>query len=52
MEQEAISREAVGALLILFLAVRIKEEEEMLVARFGEEYTNYMKTTGRLLPKL
>jgi protein-S-isoprenylcysteine O-methyltransferase Ste14 len=29
-----------------------KREEELLTHRFGEEYINYLKTTGRFLPRL
>jgi protein-S-isoprenylcysteine O-methyltransferase Ste14 len=33
------------------LLVRLPEEERLL-ERFGGEYTEYMKRTGRLLPRL
>ena len=29
-----------------------RHEERVLTAKFGEEYTNYMKTTGMFFPKL
>jgi protein-S-isoprenylcysteine O-methyltransferase Ste14 len=31
---------------------RVGEEERMMLDHFGEEYASYMKTTGRLLPRL
>jgi protein-S-isoprenylcysteine O-methyltransferase Ste14 len=31
--------------------VRVRNEEKMLLERFGEQYSEYMKTTGRLVPK-
>jgi len=31
---------------------RIPREEEMLIKEFGDEYIEYMKRSGRLLPKL
>jgi protein-S-isoprenylcysteine O-methyltransferase Ste14 len=41
--------------LLLFsladLAVRIPREEQMMIARFGDEYEAYMRRTGRLLPR-
>jgi protein-S-isoprenylcysteine O-methyltransferase Ste14 len=44
---------AVGtALAIVLLYRRMDEEEEMMVARFGAEYRNYTKQTGRLLPRV
>jgi len=33
------------------LTLRIPREEQMMIARFGDEYKAYMKRTGRLLPK-
>jgi protein-S-isoprenylcysteine O-methyltransferase Ste14 len=38
---------ALGAILM-----RTPQEEERLIERFGEEYRQYMKSTGRYLPKL
>jgi len=35
-----------------FLAVRTRVEERNLVARFGDSYRDYMKSTGRFFPKL
>jgi protein-S-isoprenylcysteine O-methyltransferase Ste14 len=37
-------------LLPLYLA-RIKEEEQMMLDEFGDQYCSYMRKTGRLLPK-
>jgi protein-S-isoprenylcysteine O-methyltransferase Ste14 len=31
---------------------RIPEEEEMMIDRFGDEYREYMKRSGRLLPRI
>ena len=31
---------------------RIPREEEMLIAQFGEDYLEYRKRTGRVIPKL
>jgi len=35
--------------LLYFL--RVPKEEEMLIAEFGDEYREYMKNTGRIIPK-
>jgi len=35
---------------VLLMIVRIPKEEQMMLEEFGEEYRNYMKRTGRLLP--
>jgi protein-S-isoprenylcysteine O-methyltransferase Ste14 len=32
--------------------LRMFNEEKMMVGQFGDEYTEYMKSTGRLFPKL
>jgi len=37
---------------ILEVASRIKFEESLMLEFFGEQYRNYMKKTGRLLPKV
>ena len=34
------------------VATRLGPQEQTLLERFGEEYRQYMKKTGRLLPKL
>jgi len=39
-----------GALLLMYMT-RVSAEEQMLLERFGESYRQYMKTTGRILPK-
>jgi protein-S-isoprenylcysteine O-methyltransferase Ste14 len=31
---------------------RVADEERMLVEQFGDEYRDYMRRTGRLLPRL
>lgn len=36
--------------LLYFL--RVRKEEEMMVEEFGDEYIEYIKTTGRLIPKI
>ena len=42
-----------GIVIILaVIAIRIPEEEKMLIEQFGDEYRNYMKNTGSLLPRL
>jgi len=40
------------AIIVAVIAIRIPEEEKMLIEQFGDEYRNYMKITGSLLPKL
>jgi protein-S-isoprenylcysteine O-methyltransferase Ste14 len=40
-----------GTLLVMYLA-RVSREEEMMLDRFGDTYRQYMKKTGRLLPRL
>ena len=32
--------------------IRISNEEKMMLDTFGEEYKEYIKNTGRLLPKI
>lgn len=41
-----------GSLVVFLLVIRTNKEEENLVARFGGEYENYMKRTGRFFPRL
>jgi len=41
-----------GALLLSVLVMRTRTEEANLVARFGDSYRQYMKRTGRFVPKL
>ena len=43
---------ALGVLAFLGMAVRTPKEEANLIAKFGDEYLEYMKRTGRYLPKL
>ena len=41
-----------GAVLFGLFAIRTRTEEENLVARFGDGYRDYMKRTGRFLPRM
>ena len=41
-----------GMALLCLLVVRTRTEEANLVARFGDSYRQYMKRTGRFVPKL
>jgi len=41
-----------GAAVFALLAVRSRTEELMLLARFGEPYRDYRRSTGRFVPKL
>ena len=41
-----------GGAIFLLLAIRTRKEEENLIARFGDDYRNYMQRTGRFLPRL
>jgi protein-S-isoprenylcysteine O-methyltransferase Ste14 len=43
---------ATGGLAFLLLAVRTRKEEANLIARFGDDYRDYMQRTGRFLPRL
>jgi len=40
------------AIIISVIAIRVPEEEKRLIEQFGEQYKNYMKHSGSLLPKL
>lgn len=40
------------AIIVSVIAIRVPEEEKMLIEQFGEEYRGYMKHTGSLLPKI
>jgi protein-S-isoprenylcysteine O-methyltransferase Ste14 len=40
------------AIIVAVIAIRIPEEEKMLIDQFGDEYRSYMKETGALLPRL
>lgn len=37
---------------ITFYFLRVKAEEQMMIDSFGAQYQDYMKRTGRVLPKL
>ena len=41
-----------GILTFILMAARTPKEEANLVEKFGDEYREYMKRTGRFLPKL
>ena len=42
-----------SSLLVLgLLAIRTPKEEEMLTLRFGQQYRDYMASTGRFFPRL
>jgi protein-S-isoprenylcysteine O-methyltransferase Ste14 len=40
------------AIILSVIAIRVPEEEKMLIEQFGNEYRDYMKHTGSLLPKI
>lgn len=41
-----------GGIGLTLLALRTPKEEANLIARFGDEYREYMRRTGRFFPKL
>jgi protein-S-isoprenylcysteine O-methyltransferase Ste14 len=43
---------ALGVLAFIAMAIRTTKEEANLIEKFGDEYRQYMKTTGRFLPRL
>jgi protein-S-isoprenylcysteine O-methyltransferase Ste14 len=43
---------ALGILTFILMAARTPKEEANLIEKFGDEYIEYMKRTGRFLPKL
>ena len=43
---------ALGVLAFIAMAIRTPKEEANLIEKFGDEYRDYMKRTGRYLPKL
>lgn len=38
------------AVTLMYLA-RVRDEEQMLIDQFGDDYRAYMRRTGRLVPK-
>ena len=40
-----------GILAFIAMAIRTPKEEANLIEKFGDEYREYMKQTGRYLPK-
>ncbi|HUE98726.1 MAG TPA: isoprenylcysteine carboxylmethyltransferase family protein [Anaerolineales bacterium] len=42
---------ALGVLAFLAMAIRTPKEEANLIEKFGDEYREYMKQTGRYFPK-
>lgn len=42
---------ALGILTFILMAIRTPKEEANLIAKFGDEYRQYMKRTGRFFPK-
>jgi protein-S-isoprenylcysteine O-methyltransferase Ste14 len=42
---------SMAILAFILLAIRLPNEEAHLIAKFGDEYREYMKSTGRFLPK-
>jgi len=43
---------SLGMLTFIVMAIRTPKEEANLIEKFGDEYRDYMKRTGRFLPKL
>ena len=41
-----------GSAMFVLLVIRTCKEEENLIARFGDDYRNYMQRTGRFVPRL
>lgn len=41
-----------GLLAFVIVAIRTPREEANLIAKFGDEYRDYMKRTGRFLPRV
>jgi len=42
---------ALGILTFTLMAIRTPKEEALLIEKFGDEYREYMKRTGKYLPK-
>ena len=43
---------ALGVLAFILMAIRTPKEEANLIEKFGDEYREYMKHTGRFFPKV
>ena len=43
---------SLGVLAFIGMAIRTPKEEANLIEKFGDDYREYMKRTGRFLPKL
>jgi protein-S-isoprenylcysteine O-methyltransferase Ste14 len=43
---------ATGVVVFLLLVMRTSKEEEKLIERFGDDYRQYIATTGRFWPRL
>jgi protein-S-isoprenylcysteine O-methyltransferase Ste14 len=43
---------ALGVFAFIAMAIRTPKEEANLIEKFGDEYREYMKRTGRFLPRL
>jgi len=41
-----------AVVMIAGLLARLPRAEQMMIERFGKEYTTYMQRTGRFFPKL
>jgi protein-S-isoprenylcysteine O-methyltransferase Ste14 len=41
-----------GILAFIAMAIRTTKEEANLIEKFGEVYREYLKRTGRFLPKI
>ncbi len=39
------------AIIISVIAIRVPEEEKLLIEQFGDEYRNYKKISGTLIPR-
>jgi protein-S-isoprenylcysteine O-methyltransferase Ste14 len=42
---------AFGLIFLPLYITRMPREEQMMIDHFGDEYRQYMRTTGRLLPR-
>jgi protein-S-isoprenylcysteine O-methyltransferase Ste14 len=40
-----------GGLLFLLMVIRTRKEETILLARFGDDYRRYLRSTGRFIPR-